>query len=94
MRILIPLSRTNISALFLIEFLYMWNQYLWPLVVTNRDEMRVVQIGLKMLLAGQAQAADWNIIMAGTIIAMLPPLIILFVMQSSLVRGFSMQEEK
>ncbi len=94
MRILIPLSKTNISALFLIEFLYMWNQYLWPLVVTNRDEMRVVQIGLKMLLAGQAQAADWNIIMAGTIIAMLPPLIILFVMQSSLVRGFSMQEEK
>ncbi len=93
-RILIPLSRTNISALFLIEFLYMWNQYLWPLVVTNRDEMRVVQIGLKMLLAGQAQAADWNIIMAGTIIAMLPPLIILFVMQSSLVKGFSMQEEK
>ncbi|NIO06130.1 MAG: ABC transporter permease [Proteobacteria bacterium] len=94
MRILIPLSRTNVSALFLIEFLYMWNQYLWPLVVTNRDEMRVVQIGLKMLLAGQAQAADWNIIMAGTIIAMLPPLIILFVMQSSLVKGFSMQEEK
>jgi len=93
-RILIPLSRTNVSALFLIEFLYMWNQYLWPLVVTNRDEMRVVQIGLKMLLAGQAQAADWNIIMAGTIIAMLPPLIILFVMQSSLVKGFSMQEEK
>ncbi len=44
--------------------------------------------------AGQAQAADWNIIMAGTIIVMLPPLIILFVMQSSLVKGFSMQEEK
>ncbi len=93
-RILIPLSRTNISALFLIEFLYMWNQYLWPLVITNRDEMRVVQIGIKMLLAGQAQAADWNIIMAGTIIAMVPPLIILFLMQSSLVKGFSMQEEK
>ncbi|MBW2057009.1 MAG: ABC transporter permease subunit [Deltaproteobacteria bacterium] len=94
MRILVPLSKTNISALFLIEFLYMWNQYLWPLVITNRDEMRVVQIGIKMLLAGQAQAADWNIIMAGTILAMLPPLIILFVMQSSLVKGFSMQEEK
>ena len=93
-RILVPLSKTNISALFLIEFLYMWNQYLWPLVVTNRDEMQVVQIGIKMLLAGQAQAAEWNIIMAGTIITMLPPLIILFLMQSSLVKGFSMQQDK
>ncbi|NQU14295.1 MAG: ABC transporter permease subunit [Desulfobacteraceae bacterium] len=93
-RILIPLSRTNMSALFLIEFLYMWNQYLWPLVVTNRNDMQVVQIGIKMLLAGQAQAAEWNVIMAGTVIAMLPPLIVLLVMQSSLVKGFSMQEEK
>lgn len=93
-RILIPLSRTNIAALFLIEFIYMWNQYLWPLVVTNRNDMQVVQIGLKMLLAGQAQAAEWNVIMAGTIIAMLPPLILLFLMQSSLVKGFSLQEEK
>lgn len=93
-RILIPLSKTNISALFLIEFIYMWNQYLWPLVVTNRNEMQVVQIGIKMLLAGQAQAAEWNVIMAGTIIAMIPPLIVLFLMQSSLVKGFSMQEEK
>jgi sn-glycerol 3-phosphate transport system permease protein len=93
-QILIPLSKTNMSALFLIEFLYMWNQYLWPLVVTNRNEMQVVQIGIKMLLSSQAQAADWNIIMAGTIIAMLPPLILLFVMQSSLVKGFSMEQEK
>jgi sn-glycerol 3-phosphate transport system permease protein len=93
-RILIPLSKTNIAALFLIEFIYMWNQYLWPLVVTNRNDMQVVQTGLKMLLAGQAQAAEWNVIMAGTVIAMLPPLILLFLMQSSLVRGFSLQEEK
>jgi len=93
-RILFPLSRTNMMALFMIEFLYMWNQYLWPLIVTNSNEMRVVQIGLKMLLAGEEQAAEWNVIMAGTIIAMIPPLIILFLLQSSFVKGFAMREEK
>ncbi|RMF94455.1 MAG: carbohydrate ABC transporter permease [Nitrospinota bacterium] len=93
-RILVPLARTNIAALFMIEFIYMWNQYLWPLVVTNSDEMRVVQIGIKMLLLQQAQAAEWNVIMAGTIIAMLPPLIVLFLLQKSFVQGFAMQEEK
>ncbi|MFQ5822785.1 MAG: ABC transporter permease subunit [bacterium] len=93
-RILVPLSRTNITALFLIEFIYMWNQYLWPLVVTNSNDMRVVQIGIKMLLASEAQAAEWNVIMAGTIIALLPPLILLLFLQRSFVRGFAMQEER
>jgi sn-glycerol 3-phosphate transport system permease protein len=93
-RILFPLSRTNIMALFMIEFIYSWNQYLWPLIITNSKEMRVVQIGIKMLLAGEEQAAEWNVIMAGTIIAMIPPLIILFLLQSSFVKGFAMREEK
>ena len=69
--VLIPLSKTNIGALFLIEFTYMWNVYLWPMIITNSNNMRVVQIGIKMLLASEAQAADWNIITAGTILAML-----------------------
>jgi sn-glycerol 3-phosphate transport system permease protein len=93
-RILFPLSRTNIMALFMIEFIYSWNQYLWPLIITNSKEMRVVQIGIKMLLAGEEQAAEWNVIMAGTIIAMIPPLIILFLLQNSFVKGFAMREEK
>jgi sn-glycerol 3-phosphate transport system permease protein len=93
-RILFPLSRTNIMALFMIEFIYSWNQYLWPLIITNSREMRVVQIGIKMLLAGEEQAAEWNVIMAGTIIAMIPPLIILFLLQNSFVKGFAMREEK
>jgi len=56
--------------------------------------MRLVQIGIKMLLAGEEQAAEWNVIMAGTIIAMIPPLIILFSLQNSFVKGFAMGEEK
>ncbi len=93
-RILAPLSRTNMTALFMIEFLYMWNQYLWPLVITNSQELRVVQIGIKMLLASEEQAAEWNVIMAGTIITMIPPLIVLLFLQRSFVKGFAMQQEK
>ena len=93
-RILAPLSRTNMTALFMIEFLYMWNQYLWPLVITNSQERRVVQIGIKMLLASEEQAAEWNVIMAGTIITMIPPLIVLLFLQRSFVKGFAMQQEK
>ena len=93
-RILGPLSRTNITALFMIEFLYMWNQYLWPLVITNSKQMRVVQIGIKMLLASEEQAAEWNIIMAGTLITMIPPLIVLLLLQRSFVKGFALQQEK
>ncbi len=93
-RILAPLSRTNMTALFMIEFLYMWNQYLWPLVITNSQEMQVVQIGIKMLLASEEQAAEWNVIMAGTLITMIPPLIVLLLLQRSFVKGFALQQEK
>ncbi|HOJ88085.1 MAG TPA: ABC transporter permease subunit [Pseudothermotoga sp.] len=92
--ILVPLSKTNMGALFLIEFNYIWNEYLWPLVITTTKEMRVVQIGIKILLASEAQAADWNIIMAGTIMAMLPPLAMLLIFQKTFMEGFSMKEEK
>ncbi len=92
--VLIPLSKTNVGALFLIEFTYMWNEYLWPMIVTNSNNMRVVQIGIKMLLASEAQAAEWNIIMAGAIIAMIPPLIMLLLFQRTIMEGFSLKEEK
>ena len=91
--IVIPLSRTNMAALFLIEFIYMWNQYLWPLIIANADRTRVVQIGLKQLVDTDA-AVDWHIVMAGALIATLPPLILLIVMQRSLIEGMSFYEEK
>lgn len=93
-RILVPLSRTNIAALFVIEFIFMWSQYLWPLIATNTREMRVVQIGLKMLLASEQIAPEWNVIMAGAIIAMLPPFLVLLILRKSFIKGIAMQTEK
>jgi len=91
--IVVPLSRTNMAALFLIEFIYMWNQYLWPLIIANADKTRVVQVGLKQLVDTDA-AVDWHFVMAGTLIATLPPLIVLVVLQRSLIEGMSLYEEK
>lgn len=94
LQILVPISKTNIAALFVIEFIFMWSQYLWPLIVTTTGEMRVVQIGIKMLLASEQIAPEWNVIMAGTVIAMLPPLIVLMLLRKSFVQGIAMQTEK
>ncbi|MCR4392432.1 MAG: ABC transporter permease subunit [Candidatus Acetothermia bacterium] len=92
--VLIPLSKTNIAALFVIEFVYMWNEYLWPLIVTTAPQMRVAQIGLKMLITSERTAAEWNIIMAGTILIMLPPLVVLIVMRRQFAQGIAMQSTK
>lgn len=93
-QILVPISKTNIAALFVIEFIFIWSQYLWPLIVTTTADMRVVQIGLKMLLASEQIAPEWNVIMAGTIIAMLPPLVVLLFFRKSFAEGIAMQSEK
>jgi len=87
-RILIPISRTNIGALFLIEFIYMWNQYLWPLLVANSVDTRQVQIGIKQLIATDA-LINWGGLMAGTIVIIIPPLVVLLVLQRSLMAGLS-----
>ncbi len=94
LQILVPISKTNIAALFVIEFIFIWSQYLWPLIVTTTADMRVVQIGLKMLLASEQIAPEWNVIMAGTIIAMLPPLVVLILFRKSFAEGIAMQSEK
>jgi sn-glycerol 3-phosphate transport system permease protein len=91
--IVIPLSKTNIAALFLIEFTFIWNQYLWPLIVGNSIEVRVIQIGLKQLIDTDA-AVNWNVLMAGTVLGMIPPLIILMLFQSSLIKGLSLGQDK
>ena len=92
-RILLPLSANNLTALFMVEFLYMWNEYLWPLIITNSNDMRVVQVGIKMLVATDAQA-EWNVIMAGVVAAMVPPLVVLLLLQRSFVRSISLGQEK
>ncbi|MBN1566054.1 MAG: ABC transporter permease subunit [Anaerolineae bacterium] len=90
--ILIPVSRTNIGALFLIEFVYMWNQYLWPLIVANSDDTRQVQIGIKMLVATDS-VIEWGILMAGVLMVIVPPLIVLLLLQRSLMSGLTASTE-
>ncbi len=92
-QILIPLSKNTIGAFAVIEFVYIWNQYLWPLIVINADHMKVVQIGIKMLISTEAMN-NWGIIMAGVLIAMIPPLIVFFLMQKSFMKGFAFMREK
>ncbi len=85
--ILLPLSRTNIAALFIILFIYGWNQYLWPLIVTNDETMTTVVMGIqRMVNSGESQPV-WHLIMGTSILAMLPPVLIVLLMQRLFVRG-------
>jgi sn-glycerol 3-phosphate transport system permease protein len=91
--VVLPISRTNIAALFLIEFIYVWNQYLWPLIIANSERTRVVQIGLKQLVDTDA-AVSWHYVSAGMLLSAIPPLIVLIILQGSLLEGMSLYEEK
>ena len=85
--ILVPLSKTSIAALFVIQFIYGWNQYLWPLLMTTSEDMYPVVIGIKRMLAGGEAAVDWNLVMATAILAMLPPTLVVMLMQKWFVKG-------
>jgi sn-glycerol 3-phosphate transport system permease protein len=85
--ILLPLSRTSIAALFVIQFIYGWNQYLWPLLVTTREEMYPVVIGIKRMIAGGDAATEWNLVMATAMLAMVPPAAVVVLMQRWFVKG-------
>jgi sn-glycerol 3-phosphate transport system permease protein len=91
--IVVPLSATNIAALFLIEFIYMWNQYLWPLLIANAENTRQVQIGLRQLVATDA-AIEWHYVMSGVLLAAIPPLLLLVFLQRNLIRGIALYEDK
>ena len=85
--ILLPLSRTNIAALFVILFIYGWNQYLWPLLITTDERMYTMLIGINRMIAVGEGQAEWQIIMATTMLAMLPPVIVVIAMQKLFVKG-------
>ncbi|MDB5732503.1 MAG: sn-glycerol-3-phosphate transporter permease UgpE [Variovorax sp.] len=85
--VLVPLSKTSIAALFVIQFIYGWNQYLWPLLATTTEDMYPVVIGIKRMIAGGDSANEWNIVMATAILAMLPPALVVVVMQKWFVKG-------
>ena len=83
----IPLSRTNIAALFVILFIYGWNQYLWPLLVTNTPAMTTIVIGIRQMIGnGDAQTA-WHLVMATALLALLPPTAVVLAMQRWFVKG-------
>jgi len=92
-RILLPLSKTNIAALVVIEFVYGWNQYLWPLLITTSPDMMTAVIGLQNLIPQADDLPFWNIAMAGTLIVMLPPVLVVLFMQRWFVKGLVEREK-
>ncbi len=84
---LLPLSRTNIAALFVILFIYGWNQFLWPLLITTRDDMQTVVIGIRKMITTQDALTEWPLVMATAVLAMLPPVAVVVLMQKLFVRG-------
>lgn len=89
-QILVPLSKGSIGAFAIFAFLSAWNQYLWPLVITNDEAMRTIQIGIRFFMADNERGADWGAVMAGAVIAMLPTLIAFLAAQRQLVKGIAM----
>lgn len=85
--ILLPLSRTNIAALFVILFIYGWNQYLWPLLITTRDDMQTIVIGIRKIVATHDALTEWQLAMATAVLAMLPPVLVVVLMQKLFVKG-------
>ncbi len=85
--ILLPMSRTNIAALFVILFIYGWNQYLWPLLITTDPEMNTIVMGIKQMFPSGDDTADWPVIMATSILAMVPPVLVVVGMQRLFIRG-------
>ena len=91
--ILLPLSRTNIAALFVILFIYGWNQYLWPLLITTDASMTTIVIGINRMLAVADAQAQWQLIMATTMLAMIPPVVVVVLMQRWFVKGLVESEK-
>jgi sn-glycerol 3-phosphate transport system permease protein len=84
---LLPLSLTTMAALFVIQFIYGWNQYLWPLLITTRDDMQTIVIGIKKMIATQDALTEWQLAMATAVLAMLPPVVVVILMQRLFVKG-------
>lgn len=91
--ILLPLSRTSIAAVFVILYTYGWNQYLWPMMVTTDPEMRTIVMSIRTLITVADQVPRWNTIMIVSLIAMLPPVVVVILMQKLFVRGLTEMEK-
>ncbi len=91
--ILVPITRTNMAAMFVILFIYGWNQYLWPLLITTDESMYTIIIGINRMLAVGDDFAEWQVIMATTMLSMLPPVVVVVSMQKLFVKGLTETEK-
>ncbi len=85
--VVVPLSKTSMAALFVIQFIYGWNQYLWPLLITTDESMYTTVIGIKRMIPGGDAATEWNLVMATAMLALLPPALVVVLMQKWFVKG-------
>ena len=85
--VLVPLSKTSIAALFVIQFIYGWNQYLWPLLITTDESMYTTVIGIKRMITGGDARTEWHLVMATAMLALLPPAVVVMLMQKWFVKG-------
>ncbi|RBH43410.1 sn-glycerol-3-phosphate ABC transporter permease UgpE, partial [Pseudomonas sp. MWU13-2860] len=85
--VVLPLSKTSIAALFVITFIYGWNQYLWPILITTEASLSTAVVGIKTMIASGDAATEWQYVMAATLLGMIPPLVVVLAMQRWFVRG-------
>ena len=93
LRVLVPMSSNTIGALAVIQFIYVWDQYLWPKIIIRREELQVVQVGLNLII-GTGEGVQWGYVMAGAILTLLPPMIVFTLLQEQFMRGFALSEGK
>ncbi|MCA9839301.1 MAG: carbohydrate ABC transporter permease [Trueperaceae bacterium] len=92
-RILVPMSVNTIGALAVIQFVYVWDQYLWPKVIIRREDYQVVQVGLNLII-GTGEGVQWGYVMAGALLTLIPPLLVFALLQEQFMRGFALSESK
>ena len=91
--VLVPMSWNTVGAMALIQFIYMWNMYIWPLVIIREGARQVVQVGLRSMTA-QQDTTNWGVVMAGAMLAMLPPLLVFVLLHQQFTKGFALGREK
>lgn len=91
--IVLPLSRTNLAALFVITFIYGWNQYMWPLLIINDASLGTAVAGIRSMIGSGDGSTQWNLVMAAMLLTLLPPVVIVLVMQRAFVRGLVESEK-
>ncbi len=91
--ILAPMTQTPIAAMFVIQFIYGWNQYLWPLLITTKQDFYTLLIGINRMMSGADVQIEWQIVMATILVAMIPPVIVVIAMQKQFIQGMTEREK-